>query len=471
MRKWILPIIMLLMLSIVLTSCGGTAEEPAAEPEAGSQTEESVVSEEPAEEEVEEVMEELPYGLLPGKPYEGETITLLLNNAAKNTAMQQYADEFTEMTGIEVVMDMVPFGTLLEKITAEGVGGTGEYDIVTYLDSWGPSIQQFLIPIDDRVADSGIDMNRYPPAYVQSVTYDDQVYALPWRGHPQLLFYRKDVLEELGLEVPTTWAEFEEVSAAITENTDLYGAGMYYGKNAGQNLFVWITYMWGNGADIFDDEWNPIFNSPEGVEATQRYVDLLVTDQVAPPGAVTYNEYEGTQSVAQAESAMTVTWWWQYTRITDPEAAQPEVVDNIGFAPVPEWEGKGGATYAICMPLALTKDSEHQDAAWEFLKWATNPDLEKKIVTTKDNPDTTTNVAVQNASLKDPDVNAAWDNMHQFAAESLAVSRIMPQLAEWPEVVNVLETAINEIATGADVQETLDRAAEEVNGIMERAGY
>ena len=92
-------------------------------------------------------------------------------------------------------------------------------------------------------------------------------------------------------------------------------------------------------------------------------------------------------------------------------------------------------------------------------------------MTTKDDPDTTTNVAVQISSLTDPDVNAAWDNMHQFAAESLAVSRIMPQLPEWPEVVNGLETAINEIATGADVQETLDRAAEEVNGIMERAGY
>ena len=47
----------------------------------------------------------------------------------------------------------------------------------------------------------------------------------------------------------------------------------------------------------------------------------------------------------------------------------------------------------------------------------------------------------------------------------------MPQLAEWPEIVNVLETAINEIASGADVQETLDGAAAEVEEIMDRAGY
>ena len=155
----------------------------------------------------------------------------------------------------------------------------------------------------------------------------------------------------------------------------------------------------------------------------------------------------------------------------DPEAAQPEVVDNVGFAAVPEWEGKGGATYAIVMPLSIFKDSQHQEAAWEFLKWATNPDLEKAIVTTKEKPETTTNVAVQTVNLEDPDVNAVWDNMHRFAAQSLAVSRIMPQLEEWPEIVDVLETAINDIASGEPTQETLDEAAGEVEAIMERAGY
>ncbi len=114
--------------------------------------------------------EELPYGLKSGKPYEGTTLNLMLNNAAKNTALEQYSDEFTEMTGIELKFDMTPFGSLLEKITSEGVGMTGNYDIVTYLDSWGPSIQQFLIPIEDRIDATGIDMDKYPPAFQQACT-------------------------------------------------------------------------------------------------------------------------------------------------------------------------------------------------------------------------------------------------------------------------------------------------------------
>ena len=459
---------LLTVLSMVLAACGTEDPTPVPPTEKPAETTIEETVQEPTEE---PAAEQLPYGLQPGKPYAGETITLLLNNAAKNTALAEHAAEFTEMTGIEVVFDMVPFGSLLEKITAEGVGGTGSYDIITFLDSWGASIQQFLVPIDDMIAEAGIDMTRYPPAYNQAVTHGGQVYGFPWRGHPQLLFYREDILNDLGLAVPTTWAEFEEVSAAITENTDLYGAAMYYGKNAGQNMFVWITYLWSNGGDIFDENWKPVFNNAAGVEATQRYVDLLLKLQVAPPGAVTYTEYEGAQSVAQGESAMDITWWWQYTRLTDPEAAQPDVVENIGFAPVPSWEGKGSATYAICMPLSIMKDSQHKEAAWEFLKWATNPDLEKAIVTNKEKPETTTNVAVQVSNLIDPDVNAAWNNMHKYAADSLAVSRIMPQVPEWPEIVNVIETAINDIATGKPTQETLDAAAVEVEAIMSRAGY
>ncbi len=278
-------------------------------------------------------------------------------------------------------------------------------------------------------------------------------------------------MNELDLEVPSTWAELESVAKTITEETEQFGISYPYASHAGQNLFVWITYLWSNGGQIFNDNWEPVFNNAAGVEATERFVRLLTEMEVAPPGGVTYNEYEAVQSMAQGESAMSLSWWWQYTNLVNEENAQPEVVENALFAPVPEWEGKGGATYAICMPLAIMKDSANKDAAWEFLKWATNPDLEKKIVTTKDDPNATTNVAVQKAILNDPEVNEAWNGMHKTAAESLEVSRIMPQIAEWPEVSDVLAIAVNKAATGEDVEKVLDQAADEVSEIMERAGY
>ncbi len=411
------------------------------------------------------------YGLKGGKPYAGTTLTVMLNNAAKNNAIEARFDEFEELTGIKVVADMTPFGSLLEKITSEGVGMTGTYDVVTYLDSWGPSIKQFLVPLSDSIDEAGIDMDRYPPAFQQAVTYDGLIYGFPWRGHPQLLFYREDLLDTVGMDVPTTWKELEDVAVAITEQTDTYGMSMHYASSAGQNLFGWITYLWSNNGDIFDADWNPIFNSPEGIEATERYTGLLTKLKAAPPGSTTYDEYASAQSMVQGESAMFMSWWWQYTNLIDKAKAAEAVYDNVAFTAVPKWEGRGAATYAICMPLSIMKGSDNQEAAWEFLKWATNKDIDKGIVMNKSIPAQTTNVAVHVTTLTDPEVNDVWGGMHAAAAESLAVSRIMPQIAEWPEVSDILAIAINNISTGAPVKATLDAAAKEVAEVMERAGY
>jgi len=50
-------------------------------------------------------------------------------------------------------------------------------------------------------------------------------------------------------------------------------------------------------------------------------------------------------------------------------------------------------------------------------------------------------------------------------------SRLMPLIPEWAEVASILETAINDIALGADIQSSLDEAAAEVEAVMERANY
>ncbi len=415
--------------------------------------------------------ETIEYGLKGGKPYAGTKIAAMLNTAGKNFALEARVAEFTELTGIEVEIDITPFGSLLEKITSEGVGMTGTYDVVTYLDSWGPSIQQFLVPLDDRISGAGIDMDRYPPAFQQAVTYDGTIYGFPWRGHPQLLFYREDLLKEVGMDVPTTYQELEDVAVAITEETDTYGMSMHYASSAGQNLFGWITYLWSNGGDIFDDNWKPVFNNAKGVEATERYTGLLTKLGAVPPGATTYDEYQSGQSMVQGESAMFMSWWWQYNNLIDQEKAAANVYPNVGFTAVPKWEGRGAATYAICMPLSIMKDSKNVEASWEFLKWATNADIDKSIVTDFKAPNQKTNVAVHVSTLEDPEVNEVWGGMHAAAAQSLAVSRIMPQLAEWPEVSDIIAIAINKISTGAPVKATLDQAAEEVEAVMDRAGY
>ena len=417
--------------------------------------------------------DKLPYNLKAGMPYKGTKLTFLVHNAAQSQAQSKRVGEFTELTGIEVDFLMVPYPSLREKITADAVAGTGSIDLYCFLDGWGPSMTGFLVPLNDYLKADGIDLaEKLPPAYIKGGTYDGTTYGIPTRGHPQLLLYRKDLFQKAAVDVPKTWTELIAASKAIKDKTGRDGIAMYYGKgSAAQNLFLWYAFLKSAGEDIFNDKMMPTFNSPAGIEATQYYVDLLLKHNVASPGSKFFKEYEASQAVAQDNAAMVIVWWWHYGVLTNPDKAKAVVTTNMGFAPVPAWEGRGKATLALSMPVGISQSSRKKEAAWEFLKWLTNPDLEKANFMDKSDPKTRTIVVVQKKNLVDPEINALSGGMHKAAAASLAVSDTFPMMPEWPEVASALEVAISNIAGGADTKTEMDKAAKDVRAIMKRSGY
>ena len=82
------------------------------------------------------------------------------------------------------------------------------------------------MPIDRMMADDKVTLDRYYPAHQLGVTYGGKIYGLPLRGHAQLMFYRKDLLEKHGLSVPKTWAELARVAKVIKDKEGI-GIGMY----------------------------------------------------------------------------------------------------------------------------------------------------------------------------------------------------------------------------------------------------
>ena len=116
-------------------------------------------------------------------------------------------DEFTELTGIETEWTFIPFTALQEKVSAVGVAADGSFDVVNYLDSWGPPNAHWLQPIDEWMARDGISMDRYPGAFAKSAQFEGKTLGFPLRAHAMLMFYRQDIFDELGLAAPTSWDE------------------------------------------------------------------------------------------------------------------------------------------------------------------------------------------------------------------------------------------------------------------------
>jgi multiple sugar transport system substrate-binding protein len=426
-------------------------------------------------EKAEEVLEPLPYGLTPGKPYDGAELNFLVccPTAAQFALLNKLSQgEFYDLTGIKVIWGEVPFAEFQAKVIAEVTSASPNTDLIAYVDAWGPSLFAYLEPLDGYIERDGWDLDNYPAAYLKpGMGPEGARYGLPLRGHPFMFFYRQDIFAELGLEVPTTWAELEAAAEVIKEKKpDIYPLAAYYGINAGQNLFLWEALLWGNGSDILDENHKPIFNNEAGIEATRRYVSWLKKGYTSP-GAVAFNEQEGNQEFNQGRAAMFMGWWWMYGRMVNCKDNPEEVCKNSGFAPTPGWEGKEAPTYGLIWPVGINKFSRQKEAAWEYMKFLLSEKTEKAVAVDVSDPAMINPVVVRMSLLQDEDVNATHNGIQRVGAEALQTARTQLLLPEWPEILTVLEVAINDVANGADVQGTMDKAAGDVEAIMERAGY
>lgn len=402
-----------------------------------------------------------------------KTISVLLSagEVGQFNAWQARTEEFTEKTGINVEYIIVPYKNLLEDITTAGISGQGTYDVVAYLDTMGPSIQQFLEPLNDYAKKGNFEFDRWPEAALNLSTYDNKMYSLPVRSHVQMLFYRKDIFQQLNIDKPETWEDLVAAGKKVQEKTDLSGIVPYYGAgNNGQNLYMWTSYLWSNGGDIFNEDMKPIFNKKKGVEATERYINLL--DQIAPSGSKTFGEQDARTYFQQGKAAMWIGWWWAYSGFNSDSS---DLSGNVGFAQVPKWEGKQSVSNVISFPMAMMKGSKNKQAAWEYLKWLAEPGLERDIVmdtlTNESPPKQHSIVVTQKANLKNNKLNELSNGFYNVGYENFQSAKTFPTIPEWPQVADILSTAVNKMATGGAVEPTLNQAAQRIEELMKEAGY
>ncbi|MBX2824980.1 MAG: sugar ABC transporter substrate-binding protein [Gammaproteobacteria bacterium] len=408
------------------------------------------------------------YNLKDNKPFDGTKLNILSVVTPQFDGLMLRDNEFTELTGIETEWTFIPFGSLQEKITAEGVAANGTYDVVNYLDSWGPPNAHWLEPIDAMLAEDGISMDRYPAAFAKSAQFEGKTLGFPLRAHAQLMFYRKDLIPE----PPTSWEDVIRIGKELKESgSDVEPLALYFNNDGNrQNLFIWLNFLWAAGADVFDENGVPAWNSEAGLKATEDYIALHTTHGVTNPASLSFVEQDARQSFMQGKSAMIPVWWWAYSSMINPKSSVL-TADQVGFTGMPAYEGET-VTYAISMPFSISSYSENKGAAWEFLKWLSNPEMDKANATEREvaGKPIVNNVVTHISSLQDPEVNAANANIQQAAWQSLANSDIMPQIPEWPEVGDLLSNAIAEAAGGGDTRALMNAAAEQATKVLKRAG-
>jgi len=196
-------------------------------------------------------------------------------------------------------------------------------------------------------------------------------------------FYRTDLFEAAGIEVPTeqpTYTEFAEMAAKLHDpDNGVYGTCQRGKAGWGENMAFVGTVANAFGADWFDMDWNPQLDSPEWNAAVNYYVDLM--NASGPPGASANGHNENRALFKDGKCATWVDATSAAGDVRNPETSS--VADTTDFFKAPMQVTDKGTGWFWSWALAIPASSKKTDTAKSFLKWATSKEYFATVGETK----------------------------------------------------------------------------------------
>ena len=311
---------------------------------------------------------------------DGETIVVAI---VANPQMEDAIDlstRFEEETGIDVKFVSLPENEARAKITASVATGGGEFDAVMISNFETPQWADngWLVDLQPYIDETqGYDDEDFIPSIREALSYEGDMYSVPFYGESSFLVYRKDLFEKAGLTMPDkpTWPEVRELAAQLHDpDNGMTGICLRGLPGWGENLAPMNTVVNTFGGRWFDMDWNAQLESEKFREATQFYVDMVRDYGI--PGAASAGYGECITRYSQGQAAM---WYDATAMVSTVESPQDsKVVGKNGYAPAPVVETDSSG-WLYTWSLGIPKSAKNPDAAWEFLSWVTDKDYIKLV--------------------------------------------------------------------------------------------
>ncbi len=415
------------------------------------------------------------------RQFEGTTLDLLYAEISFIPGLKQLLPEFEELTGITVNIETQSEGAARQKAQVESATGSGAFDIVGIQSGNLPLYAQngWLVPVENyfgtELSDAKtLDLDDFIPSTLDSMSFDDTQYCLPFFAATVILYYQIDKFKEAGItEPPKTFEELLEVAAKVqSEGTPAIALRGSPPSTAG-NIWIYNLFLYGEGGKIFadfPDDMNPVLNSPEAEKALETFVTLK--RDFAPEGSVNFVFDDVVTAMQQGNVVMAIEGAPLAGRILDP--AQSKVAGNLGFAVVPG--GPAGpkpsfAGHGLCIAAA----SDNPEAAYMFLEWATSAENMVKISQNSTYLATPRNSVWENEAFKDKyNFDYGGGSFLEAYQKSLdaAPADYYPPFAAWGLVSDRMGLAVQSAEIGQSTPaEALAAAEADIKEILEDEGY
>ena len=309
---------------------------------------------------------------------DGDAITVVLSNHPWQRALEPLISQFEEESGIKVNVQTFAEQQARDRILLNLQSKSSAMDVFMTLPSReGPQFSdagyyQALDDYLDEAPDTYMVEDFSPSAIDGMKDADGNIIAVPINIEGPVLYYRTDVFEELGLDAPETIEDVLAAAKAIDDAGEITPITLR--GAAAAIAFDFGPFFHGEGLEWTNDDGTANFDQPGAVKAIDEYATLA--RDFGPDGVINYSFTESSNLFAQGQVAMSLESSNELNSVFDPENST--VSDMVGVAKMPAGSVEAAPT-ALSWGVTMSPFSEKKDAAWEFLQWATSPEIQLEL--------------------------------------------------------------------------------------------
>ncbi|HEX8982071.1 MAG TPA: sugar ABC transporter substrate-binding protein [Ktedonobacterales bacterium] len=401
------------------------------------------------------------------KPYAGTTIRVLFANHPWTDAVKPLLAHFQQQTGITVKAETYGETQLSQKLTVEFVSGNSDVDVfmnrplqdgqLFQKNGWYTDLKPYVT--DSAKTPADYDFSDFSAKAVSTTTIKGKLTAIPVVVEHEVLYYRKDLLQKAGLQVPKTLDELQKDAVLLNAPGDHYGFIARGMQAAAVTQFS--SYLYSEGGDWFDPATKKAtLTTPQALAAFNLYGKLL--HDSGPPGVVNMNWPQAVAVFAQGKAALYTDADSIYNNVLDP--GKSRVATETGIAPFPAGPN-GSVPYAVVpWSLSMSATAPHKGAAWEFIKWVTSKSITRAIQGGSAVPEARTSV------YKDPAGVAKFpaDFVATAQAEANGKSFDRPYIVQVVQARDIIGTVIVASIQGQDVTAAADKANTQFQALLDK---
>jgi multiple sugar transport system substrate-binding protein len=372
-------------------------------------------------------------------------------------AMRKAVAEKYPNIEIQLIMQPIDGSKWHDNLTTYFVAEDPTVDLLFTAGYWIPEFgaADWLVPLDDLVSPELLA--KFDESYLAPFTYNGKLLGVgPAWGGIGGLYYRKDLLDEYGLQAPETYDDIIAACDTILKDHPDLGCWDWPAMRNVVLVNRWSEYLYGFGGKYVNDDGSCAMNSPEAVKALE-FMTMLFKKGYSPQEALSWKEEDANVRFVSGQTIFftgrqDLLFW-----MNDPERSK--IVDKWGFIPNPAQPGGRHSGFTEFWAFSISKFSDNKEEALKVLEtWSEFPVMK------------TFNLAwgpIQgNADVyADADVQKA--NPYLPLIQEIAKTALAPMpTANYGEVADILQTEVHSAMSGLkSPQEALDAACSAIDAI------